>query len=359
MKLRCAVLDDDRSAAATAADWSPVAGGIDVVSFAGHRATEDELAARLAEFGLVVTLRGRVPFPATLIERLPRLRLIVASGMRDTSIDHAAAERHGVTVCGTASTATPPVGLTWALPLALARGLVTEAGALRNGGPWQSTVGADLYGPRRGALGLGKTGTRVAAVGRAFGTDVVAWSRNPAPERAEEAGDGPRRVRGGTAGDQRPRLRAPGAERAHARTAGREGTRADAARQLSGQHLPGGDRRPGRAARRAAPRGRRGGGRRRVRRRAAPAADHPMRSAPRLLATPHPGYVSQAGYAAYHGDAVEDIRAHLDREPVRRFGRGGAVPAFPRGVRFTGGRSRSEVTCVRGHFVPADRGGPT
>ncbi|MFF5723925.1 D-2-hydroxyacid dehydrogenase family protein [[Kitasatospora] papulosa] len=319
MKLRCAVLDDYQSVAGTAADWSPVADEIDVVGFADHCATEDELASRLMEFDIVVTLRERVPFPATLIERLPRLRLIVASGMRNTSIDHVAAERHGVTVCGTASTSTPPVELTWALLLGLARGIVTEANALRESGPWQSTVGADLHGRRLGILGLGKIGGRVAAVGRAFGMDVVAWSRNLTPERAEEAGAGfiatkeelletsdfvsvhlvlGDRTRG-LLGAKELGLMRPGSFLVNTSRAAivdqdalldvlRRGAIAGAGVDVFDvEPLP---------------------------------ADHPMRSAPRLLATPHLGYVTQANYAAYYGDAVQDIRAYLDGEPVRRLG---------------------------------------
>lgn len=123
-----------------------------------------------------------------MITRLPRLKLIVASGMRNTVIDYAAAEAHGVTVCGTASSSTPPVELTWALLLGLARGIVEESGALRDNGPWQRTVGADLHGRRLGLLGLGKIGSRVARVGLAFGMQVSAWSQNLTEERADEAG---------------------------------------------------------------------------------------------------------------------------------------------------------------------------
>ncbi|MEV7102607.1 D-2-hydroxyacid dehydrogenase family protein [Streptomyces atroolivaceus] len=319
MKLRCAVLDDYQSVAATAADWSPVAGDIEVVSFAEHCATEGELAVRLAEFDMVVTLRERVPFPATLIERLPRLRLIVASGMRNTSIDYAAAERHGVTVCGTASTATPPVELTWALLLGLARGLVDEANALRNGGPWQSTVGADLHGRTLGMLGLGKIGSRVAAVGRAFGMDVVAWSENLTPERAEQAGARlaaskeellgagdfvsvhlvlSERTRG-LLGAKELGLMRPGSYLVNTSRAAivDQDALLDALRRgaIAGAGVDVFDVEP-------------------------LPADHPMRSAPRLLATPHLGYVSQANYVAYYGDAVEDIRAYLDGRPVRRLG---------------------------------------
>ncbi|MEU0146898.1 D-2-hydroxyacid dehydrogenase family protein [Streptomyces sp. NPDC006288] len=319
MELRCAVLDDYQSVAATAADWSPVADDVEVVTFAEHRATEDELVDQLADFDIVVTLRERVPFPATLIERLPRLRLIVASGMRNTSIDHAAAERHGVTVCGTASTATPPVELTWALLLGLARGIVTEANALRDGGRWQSTVGADLHGRRLGLLGLGKIGSRVAQVGLAFGMDVVAWSENLTPERAEEAGVGfaatkeelletsdfvsvhlvlGDRTRG-LLGAKELGLMKPGSYLVNTSRAAivdqdalldvlrREAIAGAAVDVFDVEPLP---------------------------------ADHPMRGAPGLLATPHLGYVTRANYAAYYGDAVEDIRAYLDGAPVRRLG---------------------------------------
>lgn len=125
----------------------------------------------------MVTLRERVAFPGSLIARLPRLRLIVASGMRNSVIDYAAAEAHGVTVRGTAGSSTPPVELTWALLL-----------GLRTGGPWQRTVGADLHGRRLGLLGLGKIGSRVARVGLAFGTRVGAWSHHLTQERADEVG---------------------------------------------------------------------------------------------------------------------------------------------------------------------------
>ncbi|MET7366986.1 D-2-hydroxyacid dehydrogenase family protein [Streptomyces sp. NPDC005566] len=319
MRLRCAVLDDFQSVATTAADWSPVADDVDVVGFAEHFDTEDELAHALAGFDIVVTLRERVPFPASLIERLPRLRLLVASGMRNSVIDYAAAERHGVTVCGTASTTTPPVELTWALLLGLARGIVPEANALRDGGPWQSTVGADLHGRRLGLLGLGKIGSRVARVGLAFGMDVAAWSRNLTAERAADAGVVlaaskeelletsdfvsvhlvlSERTRG-LLGAKELGLMRPGSYLINTSRAAivdqdalldvlHKGTIAGAGVDVFDvEPLP---------------------------------AGHPMRTAPRLLATPHLGYVSQANYATYYTHAVEDIRAFLDGEPLRLLG---------------------------------------
>src|SRR5882757_3550504 len=127
MRLRCAVLDDYQGAASEVADWSPVADEVEIVGFARHFTDEDALAAALTDFDIVVTLRERVPFPGSLLARLPRLKLLIASGMRNTVIDYAAAEAHGVTVCGTPSSSTPPVELTWALLLGLARGLVEES----------------------------------------------------------------------------------------------------------------------------------------------------------------------------------------------------------------------------------------
>ncbi|PTM88344.1 phosphoglycerate dehydrogenase-like enzyme [Streptomyces sp. VMFN-G11Ma] len=317
--LRCAVLDDFQQVATELADWSPVADRVETVTFAEHFGTEDELAAALADFDIVVTLRERVAFPASLLARLPRLKLLVASGMRNSVIDYAAAEAHGVTVCGTASTSTPPVELTWALLLGLARGIVEENNSLRSGGPWQQTVGADLHGRRLGLLGLGKIGSRVAQVGLAFGMHVSAWSRHLTKEYADEVGvelapslaellsssdfvsvhlvlgDRTR----GLLGPAELALLKPTAHLINTSRAAivdqdallaalHEGRIAGAAVDVFDiEPLP---------------------------------ADHPMRTAPRLLATPHLGYVSRANYETYYREAVEDIRAFLDGTPVRRLG---------------------------------------
>ncbi|WP_098898068.1 D-2-hydroxyacid dehydrogenase family protein [Streptomyces sp. st77] len=319
MKLRCAVIEDFQSVATTVVDWSAVTDDVEIVTFTEHLATVDEAATALDGFDIVVTLRERVPFPAELFARLPRLRLLVASGMRNSVIDFDAARRHGVEVCGTASSSTPPVELTWALLLGLARGIVPEATALRTGGPWQSTLGADLHGRTLGLLGLGKIGARVARVGLAFGMDVVAWSRNLTKERTDEVGvtlaaskeellAGSDFVSVHLALGERTRGLIGAAELARMRptaylintsraaivdtdallAALNAGTIAGAATDVFDvEPLP---------------------------------ADDPVRSTPRLLATPHLGYVSRANYETYYGQAVEDIRAFLDGRPVRRLG---------------------------------------
>lgn len=319
MKLRCAVIEDFQSVATTVVDWSSVTDDVEIVTFTEHLATVDETAAALDGFDIVVTLRERVPFPAELFARLPRLRLLVASGMRNSVIDFDAARRHGVEVCGTASSSTPPVELTWALLLGLARGIVPEAGALRTGGPWQSTLGADLHGRTLGLLGLGKIGARVAQVGLAFGMDVVAWSRNLTKERTDEVGVGlaaskedlldssdfvsvhlalGERTRGLIGAAELARMR-PTAYLVNTSRAAivdtdallaalKAGTIAGAATDVFDvEPLP---------------------------------ADDPVRTVPRLLATPHLGYVSRANYETYYGQAVENIRAFLDGQPLRRLG---------------------------------------
>ncbi|MFF4251661.1 D-2-hydroxyacid dehydrogenase family protein [Streptomyces sp. NPDC001663] len=319
MRLRCAVLDDYQQVATELADWSPVAERVEVTSFPEHIATEDELAAALAEFDIVVTLRERVPFPASLLARLPRLKLLVASGMRNTVIDYAAAEAHGVTVCGTASSSTPPVELTWALLLGLARGIVEEANSLRSGGPWQQTVGADLHGRRLGLLGLGKIGSRVAHVGLAFGMHVTAWSQNLTKEYADEVGVE-------LAASKEELLSTSDYVSVHLalsdRTRGLLGP-AELALLKPTAYLINTSRAAivdQDALLTALHEGRLAGAGIDVFDLEPLPADHPMRSAPRLLATPHLGYVSRSNYETYYGHAVEDIRAFLDGAPVRRLG---------------------------------------
>ncbi|MFR0352677.1 D-2-hydroxyacid dehydrogenase family protein [Streptomyces sediminimaris] len=319
MRLRCAVLDDYQQVATEIADWSPVADRVETVAFPEHVAGEDELAAALAGFDIVVTLRERVPFPASLFARLPRLKLLVASGMRNSVIDYAAAEAHGVTVCGTASTSTPPVELTWALLLGLARGIVQETGSLRSGGPWQQTVGADLHGRRLGLLGLGRIGSRVAHVGLAFGMHVSAWSQNLTKEYADEVGVH-------LAASKEELLSDSDYVSVHLalsdRTRGLLGP-AELALLKPTAYLVNTSRAAivdqdalldvlhgGRIA---------GAGVDVFDVEPLPAG-HPMRTAPRLLATPHLGYVSRANYETYYREAVDDIRAFLDGSPVRRLG---------------------------------------
>jgi phosphoglycerate dehydrogenase-like enzyme len=319
VQFRCAVLDDFQNVASTCADWSTLSDRVEVISFAEHFASEDELASALADFDFVVTLRERVPFPDSLLNRLPRLKLLIASGMRNSVIDYAAAKAGGVTVCGTQSSSTPPVELTWALLLGLARGIVQENNALRDGGPWQSTVGADLHSRTLGLLGLGKIGSRVAQVGLAFGMEVTAWSQHLAKERADEVGVE-------LASSKEELLASSDFISVHLalsdRTRGLLGA-AELALIKPTAYLINTSRAAivdQDALLAALHEGRIAGAGVDVFDVEPLPGNHPMRTAPRLLATPHLGYVSRANYARYYGQAVEDIQAYLDGDPVRVLG---------------------------------------
>ena len=263
--------------------------------------------------------RERTPFRAALLERLPALHLLITSGMRNASIDVAAATARGVTVCGTASSSEPPTELTWALILGLARQLVVENTALRNAGPWQSTIGADLHGRRLGLLGLGKIGSRVATIGKAFGMDICAWSPNLTKERTDAAGVAlapskeallescdfvsihlvlGERTRHLVGAAELTRMK-PGAyliNTSRAAIVDQDALiDALAAGRIAGAGLDVFDIEP-------------------------LPATHPFRTLPNVLATPHLGYVSAKNYTAYFGEAIEDIEAWLRGAPIRQLG---------------------------------------
>jgi phosphoglycerate dehydrogenase-like enzyme len=181
---RVAVLDDYQDVAPTIVEW-PAA--VDVVSFTDHVDDEDELVERLHGFDVVVAMRERTAFPRAVLERLTELRLLVTTGTRNAAIDVRAARERGIVVSGTWGIVSNTVELTWALILAVARGLPNEVGAVRTGG-WQQAIGADLNGKTLGLLGLGNIGSRMATIGNAFGMKVIAWSANLTDEQAAEFG---------------------------------------------------------------------------------------------------------------------------------------------------------------------------
>ncbi|WP_375463088.1 D-2-hydroxyacid dehydrogenase family protein [uncultured Methylobacterium sp.] len=313
--LTCAILDDYQGVAAAMADWSSLP-NVAVRPFREHVAAQDALVAAIADCEIVVIMRERTPFPADLFARLPRLRLLVTTGMRNAAIDLAAAGAHGVVVCGTASHPEPPVELTWALILALARRIVPEANALRAGGPWQGTIGTDLAGRRLGLLGLGKVGARVARIGQAFGMTVSAWSENLTAERAA--------AEGATLAASKAALLADSdVVSIHlvlgARTRGLIDAAALAAMRphallINTARAAIVDEAALQAALRA---GRIGGAGLDVFPVEPLPADSPWRSLPNLVATPHLGYVTERNYRTYFPEIVADIRAFLDGAPIR------------------------------------------
>ncbi len=189
--MRIAVLDDYQDVARSLADWDSLPGEIVFFSaFLGH--DDDAVTAALRDFEVVVAMRERTPFTAARLAELPNLKLLITTGMRNAAIDLDAARDLGITVCGTAGSATAAVEHTWALILAAARRLDVELFStdrpLDAGRPWQQTLGTGLSGKTLGVFGLGKLGSQVAVIGRAFGMHVVAHSQNLTAERAAEFG---------------------------------------------------------------------------------------------------------------------------------------------------------------------------
>jgi phosphoglycerate dehydrogenase-like enzyme len=312
--MRIAVLDDYQQVALAMADWSPVLARARVDTFTEHEPDEDALAELLQPYDVVVLMRERTPVPAGLLERLPRLRLLVTTGRRNPVVDVEAARAKGVTVCGTRSLSSAPVELTWALVLGLARHLVTEAGNMREG-RWQTTVGTDLAGRTLGVIGLGRIGSAVARVGSAFGMGVVAWSENLTEERAADLGatavplDELLRVSDvvtihqvlsdrtlGLVGRRELSLMKPSALLVNTSRGPVVDTDAllDALERevIAGAGLDVYDEEP-------------------------LPPHHPLRSAPNVLLTPHLGYVTEEVYRTFFGDVVEAVLAWLDGEPVR------------------------------------------
>ena len=311
--MRCVILDDYQGVATSYADWS-VLPGVEVTAQREHLAGE-ALVEALAGAEIAVLMRERTPLTRSLLDRLPALRLVVTTGMRNAAIDLDACRDHGVMVCGTASSSTPPVELTWALILGLVRRLVPEAVAFRDAGPWQSTVGGDLAGTTLGVLGLGRIGTRVAAVGQAFGMDVAAWSPHLTERRAAEAGVRPvsrhdlfahsdvvslhlvlsDATRGVVGAAELAAMR-PTSYLVNTSRAGLVDTDAlvDAlsAGRIAGAGLDVHDEEP-------------------------LPADHPLRRLPTVLGTPHVGFVTAGNYRRYFTEAVEDVAAWLAGAPVR------------------------------------------
>ncbi len=313
--LRCTILDDYQQVALACADWSGLGKEVGVEAIIEPIADRDRLAERLAAVDIVVAMRERTRFDRGLFERLPALRLLVTTGMRNASIDLVAANERGITVCGTGSHPGPAAELTWALILSLAREIPREAEAVRRGG-WQTTLGRSMHGTTLGIVGVGKIGTQMASVGRAFGMNVIGWSRSLTPERAASLGIG-------RCATLDALLRAADIVTVHL-------TLAPETRGLIGANELAAMKRDAllintsrgpiideRALLAALDQRRIAGAALDVYDREPLPPDHPLRTHPKVLATPHLGYVTRENYAAFYGDAVDDIRHWLAGTPVR------------------------------------------
>jgi phosphoglycerate dehydrogenase-like enzyme len=324
--MRVAILDDYQQVALASADWSAVRELAEIDVFAQPIGRTEALVSALEPYDVIVAMRERTAFGAERLSRLPRLRLLVTTGMANASIDLATAAERGITVCGTGGVGSATAELTWGLILALVRHIPEEdrrmkmagragGAALPIGGGWQQTVGTGLDGKRLGVVGLGHQGHKVASIGRAFGMKVVAWSQNLDPEHAKKAhvkpvgkeelfssSDvvtvhyklSPRSV--GLVGEAELALMKPSAylvntsrgplvDEAALLAALRSGSIAGAALDVYDvEPLPLSD---------------------------------PLRSLPNVVLTPHLGYVTEESYQVFYGEAAEDIVAFAKGSPLR------------------------------------------
>lgn len=315
MPHRVAVLDDYQNVALTLANWSALK-DVEVKVFNKPLGGMDAVAQALAGYSIVCAMRERTAFPRALIEKLPELKLLVTTGMRNASIDVEAAKACGVTVCGTELAGHPTAELAVGLMIDLARKISLENARMKAGEAWQQTIGGDLYGKTLGILGLGKLGTRVAKVGLAFGMKVIAWSQNLTEDKCKEAGVG-------FAGSKESLLKQSDFISIHLvlsqRSRGLIGS-AELAQMKPSAYLINTSRGPivDETALIAA-----------LQSRAIAGAaldvydteplprDHPLRKLSNAITTPHLGYVTQDNYRMFYTHTVEAIRGFLDGKPVR------------------------------------------
>ncbi len=316
--MHCVILDDYQGIAHAYANWDSLL-TVDVTSVHTHLEGVELLdVIRNAE--IIVAMRERTGFSAELFDQLPKLKLLVTTGMRNAAIDLDAARAHEVIVTGTAGIPTPTGELAWTLIHGLTRNLIEEVNGFREGGPWQRTVGVDLAGKTLGLLGLGNIGTQMAVVGHAFEMEVVAWSPHLSPERASDAGV--RLVRKealfgdsdilsvhlvlsettrGIVSAQHLLAMKPTSFFINTSRAGLVDTPAllDVLQQhrIAGAGLDVFDIEP------------------------LPLADV-LRTLPNVLGTPHLGYVTEDTYRRFYCDALEDIVTWLDGNPLRVLNQG-------------------------------------
>lgn len=311
--MRIIVLDDYQNVTAGYANWEALGAELEFVS-RPIRDTED-LVATVAGAEVVVAMRERTLFSADRLSRLRDLKLLVTTGRVNASIDLDAARARGITVCGTESTTWATPELTWGLILSVLRSIPSEDAAVHSDG-WQTTVGGDLFGHRLGVIGLGRLGTQVARVGAAFGMDVVAWSQNLDEARAADVGAHAvskeelfatsdvlslhyklsERSRGLVSAGDLARMK-PTSIFINTSRAGLVDMEAlqDALTEgrIRGAGIDVYDTEP-------------------------LPVDHPLRSTPRTVLTPHLGYVTDDTYRIFFTQAVEDIAAWMAGEPVRQ-----------------------------------------
>ena len=311
------VLDDYQQVALRSADWSAVRQRFTVDVVHERLADERAVISRLADSAVVVAMRERTAFPASVLTALPTLRLLVTTGMRNAAIDLPAATSRGITVCGTSGSGNSVPELTIGMMIALTRNIVAEDAAVR-AGRWQQHIGPGLAGSTLGVVGLGRLGVPVARLAQAFGMQAIAWSPNLTEERAAQHG-----VRAVSkaelfAESDIVTIHMPLSERSRGLVGAAEfATMKPSAYLINTSRGPIVDE----GALGQALRDRRiaGAGLDVYDVEPLP-ADHPLLSAPNTLLLPHIGYVTTDGYRTWFAQVVEDILAWSDGRPVRVLG---------------------------------------
>jgi phosphoglycerate dehydrogenase-like enzyme len=314
--MRIAVLDDYQRVALRLADWGELGADAAVDVFDRNLATVDEAAAALQPYDVVCLMRERMPMPRALIEQLPNLKLIIVTGARTHTIDFDAATQRGITVChthpGESQHATSE--LAWGLILACARHIPQEHQRVSAGG-WQETIGTTLHGKTIGILGLGKLGSRVAAVAQAFGMQPIAWSQNLTAERAAAAGARLVAKDELFAEADVVTIHLVLGERTRGLVGARElGLMKPTAILINTSRGPIVDETALIAALQAGTI--RAAGLDVYDREPLP-PDHPLRSLANVVHTPHLGYVTEGAYREFYPDMVENILAWRAGEPMR------------------------------------------
>lgn len=314
---RIAILDDSQHVARASADWSALDGRAHLTVLSAPFGTEDAAAKALQDFDILVPMRERTPLPGSLLERLPRLKMIALTGVRSPSLDLVACAKLGITVCNTAGDQVTPATaeLAFALILAVARDLARADQRIRAGG-WHEGVrlGIPLAGKTLGIVGLGRLGTIVGRYGKAFGMDVIAWSQNLTKEAAEAGGArlvskaelfatadvvslhlvlSPRSR--GIVGAAEIAALKPGAILVNTARGPLIEREPFLARLRQGDLFAGLD----------------------VHDQEPMAGDDPFRSLPNVVLAPHLGYSTDAVFKQFYGQSLENILAFLDGQPIR------------------------------------------
>jgi len=312
------VLDDWQGVARRSADWSPLMAHAEVVFFDEAFADQDDAAAKLADFEIVLSMRERTPLPASLIDRLPKLRMLGITGSQNATLDTPACTARGVLVCNTigeGASAAATAELALGLLIAAARAIPAADAGIRVG-RFQAglPVGIGLAGKTMGVIGLGRLGSHMARYCQALNMNVLAWSANLTAEQARTAG--------ATLVSKQELLSRSDAVSLHLvlspRSRGVIGA-AEIAQMKPGTILINTSRGPlvDEAALLEAVRAGRIIAALDVYDREPLPANHPLRSAPNTVLTPHLGYAVKETWIEFYGQGIENALAFLAGKPVR------------------------------------------